>query len=89
VNERVCSTILGNPHDADYMDMLVDWANQAESKKGLTNTGRGKMAKKRSAREHWIRKELLLIKKAYTDKGRGRLKITTIEELGFVFHEDK
>jgi len=46
VNERVCSTILGNPHDADYMDMLVDWANQAESKKGLTNTGRGKMAKK-------------------------------------------
>ena len=67
--------VLQFPRDFEYHNELVDWATQA-------GPG-GKMPKKWSAEERWVRGRIPAIKKAFADKGDGRHNIRTLQELDF------
>ncbi|MCJ1398947.1 hypothetical protein MMC11_002148 [Xylographa trunciseda] len=64
------------PEDFDYHNFLYDWAAQA-------NGTVGKMPHRWDEKERWLRQQFPAIKKAFGDRGEGRHKVTTAEELGF------
>ena len=62
--------------DFEYQNWLWDWAASAPRE-------RGRMARKWTEKEKWIRARLPDIRKAYVQRGEGRREVKTIEELGF------
>ncbi|KAF2671426.1 putative flavin dependent monooxygenase [Microthyrium microscopicum] len=78
----------GYPEDAGYMDMLVDWAAQAEHRPGLENDGKGKVAPKWSNRMRWMRDNIPKLRKAFSGLGEARIDVRTVEELGMNFDEE-
>ncbi|KAL8697709.1 MAG: hypothetical protein Q9224_002178 [Gallowayella concinna] len=70
---------LGNLEDLRYHNELIDWALQARSEDG------GNMPPKWNERDHWVRKNIPAIKKAFADQGEARHSVRSVEELGFMF----
>lgn len=77
------------PKDANYINLLYDWAASAEHRAGLENNGSGKMAKRWGAWEFWARERFPSIRKAFIEKGEERKKVRTLEEVGFDFNKWK
>lgn len=63
------------PKDIDYHNALVDWSLQAK------DSGRGKLPKKWSAKNKWVRERCPNIKQAFLSKGEDRHRIMTMEDL--------
>lgn len=94
--------VLKFPKDADYLNMLHDWATAAEVGKvdsaGLHPRGDeqpadyaepsvGKRPPYWGEREYWTRERFPAIKKAFQALGEGRHGIRTLKEVGFDFAE--
>jgi cation diffusion facilitator CzcD-associated flavoprotein CzcO len=75
--------IIPFPLDADYNNMLHDWAATANSRPGLENDGTGKLGIRWGDRQRWIRSRFPDIKKSFVSQGEGRRSIRRIEDLGF------
>ncbi|KAI9834564.1 MAG: hypothetical protein M1819_002940 [Sarea resinae] len=73
------------PLDADNINDLREWSEQAERRKGLDNNGLGKLPPFWDEKERWTRERFPAIKKAFMEKGEARHDIRTMEELGFDF----
>lgn len=79
------------PQDANYLNELYDWARAAPSDpgSGLVNDGVGKVGTRWNEKICWAREKFPAIRKAYQNRGSERVKVRTIEELGFNFEEWK
>ena len=77
------------PKDAEYINMLYDWALSAEPRNGLENNGQGKLGKRWGKWQYWARERFPAIRRAFVEKGEDRKNITTLEEVGFHFDEWK
>ncbi|KAL3478399.1 hypothetical protein BJX99DRAFT_224426 [Aspergillus californicus] len=75
------------PLDADYMNMLHDWAATAEKRPGLglINDGNGKQFNWWGEEERWMRQMVPQMRKTFFTKGEGRRSIKTLQELGYDF----
>ncbi|KAL4870269.1 hypothetical protein BDV12DRAFT_63874 [Aspergillus spectabilis] len=73
------------PLDAEYMNMLHDWASTAETRSGLSNDGNGKQCNYWNEKEIWMRQMAPEMRKAFFAKGEGRRSIKSLEELGYDF----
>jgi hypothetical protein len=73
------------PLDAEYMNMLHDWASTAETRSGLSNDGNGKQCNYWNEKERWMRQMAPEMRKAFFAKGEGRRSIRSLEELGYDF----
>ncbi|KAK4553282.1 monooxygenase [Recurvomyces mirabilis] len=87
--------VLKFPKDADYIDMLHDWASSADVE-GRTQqsaiygtddtseeTAAGKTPPYWSEQEYWTRERFPAMKKAFQDLGESRHDVRSLEELGF------
>ncbi|KAL4923751.1 putative flavin dependent monooxygenase [Aspergillus undulatus] len=73
------------PLDADYMNMLHNWASTAETRSGLTNDGKGKQCNYWTRKERWMREMVPEMRKAFFTKGEERRSIKSLEELGYKY----
>jgi cation diffusion facilitator CzcD-associated flavoprotein CzcO len=73
------------PKDAEYINMLYDWAVSAPPRDGLEHDGRGKLAKRWGEWEYWARENFPAIRKAFVQRGEERKRVTSLKELGFNF----
>jgi len=74
------------PLDVDYLDELRDWALEAKLIPNPDETGgRGKLPSRWGEKERWARERFPAIKKAFAQRGEGRHKVRSMEELGFDF----
>ncbi|PGH04248.1 hypothetical protein GX51_03593 [Blastomyces parvus] len=73
------------PVDADYMNMLHEWAASAERRLGLENDGRGRNCTYWNQNDRWTRERFTLIKQAFNSKGEQRHQCRTLEDVGFDF----
>jgi cation diffusion facilitator CzcD-associated flavoprotein CzcO len=87
--DRKAYHVLPFPQDADYLNLLYDWAASAEPRKGLDHNGQGKLGTHWGNRERWMRANFPDIRRAFVQKGDQRGQIRTLAELGFVFEEQK
>ncbi|KXS95026.1 hypothetical protein AC578_136 [Pseudocercospora eumusae] len=67
--------VLKFPKDADYLNMLHDWAVSAP----------GKTPPRWGEKQYWIRERFPHIKKAFNDLGEARHKIRSLEDVGYDF----
>jgi hypothetical protein len=74
---------LTSPKDWYYMNMLLDWAEKADPKDGA-----GKSPRKWGTWEGWATKNFLQIRQAFMQKGKGRDKIKSLEELDLNLEDD-
>ena len=96
--------VLKFPKDADYINMLHDWAVSAEQGGGghhelhqrrlsSGNVCKGVLGGKQppywGEREYWTRERFPRIKKAFQASGEGRYSKRTVEDVGFSFEEWK
>jgi cation diffusion facilitator CzcD-associated flavoprotein CzcO len=75
------------PLDADYMNMLHDWASTAKMHPGLINSGNGKQCNRWSEKERWMRQMVPEMRKAFFALGEDRRSIETLEQLGYDFEK--
>jgi hypothetical protein len=78
---------LAFPLDAQYINLLHDWALSAKLEPKLPNNGKGKIPPYWGAEQQWVRERFPLIKAASRALGEDRFKITSLKELGFDFEE--
>lgn len=81
--------ILNFPKDADYLNMLYDWATSATPRPGLEYDGMGLMGTRWDDKQRWMRSQFPAIKGAYVGRGKNRFSVGTIEELGFDYEKWK
>ena len=81
--------ILISPEDADYLNMLYDWAASANSRHCLEHDGTGLMGTRWDERSRWMRSQIPAIKTAYADRGDHRFSVKTVEELSFDYEKWK
>jgi cation diffusion facilitator CzcD-associated flavoprotein CzcO len=81
--------LLPFPMDADYLNLLYDWAEKASPRPGLSNSGQGKLGTRWGERERWMRAHFPDIRRAFVQRGNERSKIKNLAELGFSFEEWK
>ncbi|KAF2841287.1 flavin dependent monooxygenase [Patellaria atrata CBS 101060] len=74
--------LLKFPDDAEYINLLYDWA-------ASTPNVTGKMPPRWGQWQYWARERFPAIRKAFVQEGEGRKNIRTIKELGFDFEEWK
>jgi hypothetical protein len=79
--------LLPFPKDADYLNLMYDWAASAEPRPGLENSGKGKLGSYWGDKERWMRALFPDIRRAFVQKGDQRGEIKTLAQLGFVFEE--
>ncbi|KAL8639705.1 MAG: hypothetical protein Q9228_003289 [Teloschistes exilis] len=70
---------LGNLEDFRYHNEMVEWALQAPPK------DIDRVPPKWSKRDEWVRNNIPAIKRAFADKGEGRYRIRSEEELDFEY----
>ncbi|KAI1619535.1 dimethylaniline monooxygenase (N-oxide forming) [Exophiala viscosa] len=75
------------PQDAAQVNELYAWAEKARRREGLENDGQGKLGTRWDERQVWMRSQFPNIKAAYAKRGEAKLKVRTMEELGFDFDE--
>jgi cation diffusion facilitator CzcD-associated flavoprotein CzcO len=81
--------LLPYPMDADYLNFLYDWAQNATPRPGLSNNGQGKLGTWWGERERWMRALFPDIRRAFVQRGNDRGEVKTLAELGFIFEEWK
>ncbi|OGM44820.1 flavin dependent monooxygenase [Aspergillus bombycis] len=79
--------LLHFPLDADYMNLLYEWAGRAEPRQGLTDNGNGKQGNYWGERERWMRQLFPEIRRTFVGKGDERHKFKSIEQLGYDFEK--
>ncbi|KAF2405164.1 flavin-containing monooxygenase [Trichodelitschia bisporula] len=80
---------LNFPKDAQYINMLYDWAASAEPREGLDHGGRGKLPKKWGEKEFWVRERFPAIRKAFLEHRKTfGCSPTSLVEIGFIFEGD-
>lgn len=79
--------ILNFPEDANYLNMLYDWAASATPRQGLENDGIGLLGTRWDDKQRWMRSQFPAIKKAYAERGEHKISVRTMEELGFDFEK--
>lgn len=72
------------PEDGEYLNMLHDWASQADLRNGLEEEGRGKKPPRWDSKDFWTRERFPAIRKAFVSKGQERDTVRRLEEIGFV-----
>ena len=77
------------PKDAEYINMLYDWAVSANPKATLGNDGKGKLPKRWGKWEYWARERFPAIRRAFVERGEDRVKVKTLEDLHFDFETDQ
>ncbi|PKY03881.1 putative flavin dependent monooxygenase [Aspergillus campestris IBT 28561] len=75
------------PLDADYMNMLHDWASKAEPRPGLSNDQTGKRCNRWGEKNKWIRQLTPEIRRVFFEKGEERRTIKSLEELGYNYEQ--
>lgn len=80
MGDRRSFHVLKFPKDADYINMLHDWAVSADNEKNV-----GKKPPRWGEKEYWTRERFPNIKKAFQDLGEKRHKTTRLEEVGYDF----
>ncbi|KAL4804881.1 hypothetical protein BDV18DRAFT_22400 [Aspergillus unguis] len=73
------------PLDADYLNMLHDWASTARPRPGLIDNGNGKQCNRWGDEERWMRGMVPEMRKEFFSRGEGRRSIKTLKELGYDF----
>jgi len=73
------------PKDAEYINMLYDWAVSVDPRVALENEGNGKLPKRWGKWECWARERFPAIRRAFAERGEDRVKVKTLEEIGFDF----
>ncbi|KAJ5958150.1 uncharacterized protein N7479_005300 [Penicillium vulpinum] len=81
--------LLPFPMDADYLNLLYDWAAKAKPRPGLSNNGQGKLGTQWGERERWMRAHFPDIRRAFVRRGNDRGEVKNLAELGFNFEEWK
>lgn len=81
--------LLPFPMDADYLEMLYDWAAQAKSRVGLVNDGKGKQGNHWGEKERWMRSLFPEIRKRFIERGSERPGIKSLVQLGYDFDKWK
>lgn len=71
------------PGDCAQINYLYDWASSASIDERLENDGQGKMGGRWGRDIVWLRSQFAAIKQAYLARGRDRVLVKTVEELGF------
>ena len=59
------------PKDAEYINMLYDWAVSASLRDGLGNDGVGKLPRRWGHWEYWARENFPAIRKAFVQLGEA------------------
>jgi uncharacterized 2Fe-2S/4Fe-4S cluster protein (DUF4445 family) len=77
------------PKDAEYINMLYDWAVSVDVRVDLENDGKGKLPKRWGEWEYWARERFPAIRRAFVERGEDRVKVKTLEEIGFDFKTDQ
>lgn len=77
--------LLPFPLDANYMNLLHEWAAKAEPRSGLINDGNGKQGNYWGGYERWIRSLFPEIRKTFVDMKEERHGITNLKQLGYDF----
>ncbi|KAI1132327.1 hypothetical protein F5Y10DRAFT_294077 [Nemania abortiva] len=72
------------PDDADYMDEMYNWCQQAKSKQ----TGKSLAAPSWGKRERWLRGILHDIRRATEARGEERFLVKTVEDAGFQYTDN-
>ncbi|KAL6243618.1 monooxygenase [Rhinocladiella similis] len=75
------------PQDAAQINELYAWAQEASKRDGLENEGVGRLGARWDERQVWMRSRFPDIKAAYLKRGEAKVKVRTMEELGFDFEE--
>ncbi|KAJ9622591.1 monooxygenase [Knufia peltigerae] len=75
------------PQDAAQINELYAWAQEASKRDGLENEGVGRLGTRWDERQVWMRSKFPDIKAAYLKRGEAKVKVRTMEELGFDFEE--
>ena len=75
--------VLPYPTDFEYHDSLVEWAATAQGEGCVIGEGKGKRERKWDEKEYWARGRFPAIKAKFAERGEGRHKVKTMEELGF------
>ncbi|KAF9887288.1 monooxygenase [Aspergillus nanangensis] len=73
------------PLDAQYMNLMHEWAAQAELRPWLINDGQGKSSNYWGIKEKWMRQLFPEIRKTFVSKGEERRSITSLKQLGYDF----
>ena len=91
--------ILGFPKDADYINMLHDWALTADAEGrgrakdaelvGKEESCRGRAPPYWGEMEYWTRERFPQIKKTFGDLGDERHNKRTLDDIGYSFHAYK
>ncbi|KAJ5381460.1 uncharacterized protein N7496_003888 [Penicillium cataractarum] len=81
--------LLPFPMDADYLNFMYTWAASAKPRPGLSNGGHGKQGVFWGERERWMRALFPDIRRAFVQRGDRRASVRTLEELGFIFDDQK
>jgi len=76
------------PKDAEYINLMYDWAAGAALRDDLEDGGRGKLPHRWGPWEYWARENFPAIRKAFVQRGEKRKHVTTLEEIGFHFDKD-
>ncbi|KAB8234722.1 hypothetical protein ETB97_004051 [Aspergillus alliaceus] len=77
--------LLHFPLDANYMNLLYEWAAKAEPRRGLIDNGNGKQCNHWGDREKWMRQLFPEIRRTFVEKCDERHKFKSIEQLGYDF----
>jgi thioredoxin reductase len=79
--------VLNFPEDADYLNMLYDWAASATPRQGLESDGIGLLGTRWDDKRRWMRSQIPATKRTYAERGEDRFIVRTVEELGFDFEK--
>ena len=71
------------PEDLDYLNNLVDWAEQASEREGVKDM----LPRKWNEHDYWVRRNFPAIKKAFANRGEERWKVRHIEDLDFEYRD--
>ncbi|KAL2863323.1 putative flavin dependent monooxygenase [Aspergillus lucknowensis] len=77
--------LLPFPLDANYMNMLHEWATTAKPHPDLNNNGNGKGCNHWGEKEKWMRGKIHEMREAFFSKGEERRSIKSLEQLGYDF----
>ena len=84
--------VLKFPKDADYINMMHDWAMSADDEGKTVNGDHGSTGRNPpywTEQEYWMRERFPAIKKAFQDQGEARHEKKTLEDVGFDFEKWK
>ena len=83
--DRKAFHVLKHPEDAEVLNALYAWAESASKVEGLENDGQGKLGLAWDREAIWLRSRFPDIKASFAKRGKARVDVKTLEDLGFVY----